>query len=154
MIPHKGEPVTTDNQRKIFWVPETIDGLNIPRLARNCLINAGLTRIADLVQMKRTGLLELPHCGRGTLKVIEEALAEWGLRLESVVQQQETPEQRKQRLDRKREQRKLQKQQEAERRKALLQEYERRQAQKKELKAQARQRREQFRQIFRAQQGD
>lgn len=60
---------------------KTIEELDLPQRAQNCLHAAGLKYVGDIVQKTETELLKTKNLGRKSLKEIKEVLSEMGLSL-------------------------------------------------------------------------
>lgn len=58
-----------------------VDELDLTVRASNCLRKAGIKRVSDLVSRTAEDLLAIPNMGKGSIRVIELALDEIGLRL-------------------------------------------------------------------------
>jgi len=71
--PTEGLPV------ELFLKP--IDELEFSVRAHNCLLNAGLKRVIDLVNKTEDELLKIKNLGRKSLREVKEILAAFGLRL-------------------------------------------------------------------------
>ena len=60
---------------------KSISELKLSVRATNCLENAGITRIADLVVLSEDELLEIRNFGEATLREVRNKLAVFGLRI-------------------------------------------------------------------------
>jgi len=63
------------------YLSRSVDELEISTRAANCLREAGIRTIAELIQLKETDLLKKKNFGRTSLKEIKKKLAELGLSL-------------------------------------------------------------------------
>lgn len=59
---------------------KSIDDLELSVRAHNCLVNAGIKRVIDLVNMSDDDVLKLKNFGRKSLKEVKEVLTAFGLR--------------------------------------------------------------------------
>ncbi len=67
----------------------TVDDLNLSVRSANCLQNANIKYIGDLVQKTETEMLKMKNFGKKSLKEIKEILAEMGLSLGMNVERME-----------------------------------------------------------------
>ena len=75
------EPVARDQDRLRENLLRSIDELELSVRSYNCLKNADIKTIADLVQKSETEMLKTKNFGRKSLNEIKELLAEMGLTL-------------------------------------------------------------------------
>jgi DNA-directed RNA polymerase alpha subunit len=77
-LPERAESKTPSRHNRILlcFIKEEME---ISIRSQNCLDNAGITLIGELVQKSGPELLALKNFGRTSLKEIEDALSEMGL---------------------------------------------------------------------------
>ena len=73
--------VDRENDRMRENLQRSIDELELSVRSYNCLKNADIKTIADLVQRSETEMLKTKNFGRKSLNEIKEILAEMGLSL-------------------------------------------------------------------------
>ncbi len=71
----------TDKNEIKEYLMRSVDELDVTTRAANCLRNAGIRTIAELIQLKESDLLKKKNFGRTSLKEIKKKLAELGLSL-------------------------------------------------------------------------
>ena len=73
------EPSEEDKLNEYLW--RSVDELELSVRSANCLQNANIHYIGDLVQRTEAEMLKTKNFGRKSLKEIKELLAEMGLQL-------------------------------------------------------------------------
>jgi DNA-directed RNA polymerase subunit alpha len=58
---------------------ESIDHLGLSTRAYNCLVNAGVSSVKELVEIKEYECSQIKGCGLKTLKEIKQILCKYGL---------------------------------------------------------------------------
>lgn len=71
----------TDRDEIKEYLMKSVDELEVTTRAANCMRNAGIRTIADLIQMREQDLMKTKNFGRSSLKEIKKKLAELGLSL-------------------------------------------------------------------------
>ena len=77
------------HERDADYVRLSVDVLGLSVRPSNCLQQAGVKTIADLLSYKPADLMDLPNFGVTSLNEIEMALEEWGLALATVANQKQ-----------------------------------------------------------------
>lgn len=84
-FPEDFEPVVVEQEDRLEKFNDnllkSVDELELSVRSANCLANAGIDRIGDLVQRSETEMLKTKNFGRKSLKEIKEILSEMGLSL-------------------------------------------------------------------------
>ena len=63
----------------MIFLLKSIDELELSVRAHNCLINAGIKRVIDLVNLTEDKALKIKNFGRKSLNEVEESLKAFGL---------------------------------------------------------------------------
>lgn len=71
----------TDKEEIKEYLMRSVDELDLSTRAGNCLRNAGMRTIAELIQLREADLMKKKNFGRTSLKEIKKKLAELGLSL-------------------------------------------------------------------------
>ncbi|MFL5424363.1 MAG: DNA-directed RNA polymerase subunit alpha C-terminal domain-containing protein, partial [Myxococcales bacterium] len=75
------EPVSEEQEKLNENLDKSVDELELSVRSANCLQNANIKTIGDLVQKSEADMLKTKNFGRKSLKEIKEILAEMGLSL-------------------------------------------------------------------------
>ncbi len=85
----KPEPVTVPDVLATIlpgpedWLPRSINDLDIPERAKNCLHRAEVETVGDMLNLSHDDLLKIRHLGKKSIAEIEETLDRIGLQLKS-----------------------------------------------------------------------